>query len=87
MGSSISSDEEYYPIFPMGISYDYTLDRKKVTFGIITKKVTMGDEYTHSFMAFNTKLDPIIQFQMHGIEQTKLFEYDALNYFLYHPYF
>lgn len=80
MGSSISSDEEYYPVFPMGISYDYTLDKKKVTFGIITKKVTMGDEYTHSFMSFNTKLDPIIQFQMHGIEQTKLFEYDALKY-------
>lgn len=80
MGSSISSDEEYFPVFPMGISYDYNLDRKKTTFGAITNVVTNGDEYTHSFMSFNTKLDPIIQFQINGIEKTKLFEYDALNY-------
>lgn len=72
-------DEEYYPIFPMGISYDFD-DPKASKFGKRIQTLTRGDAYTHSLLAFDTDLEHIIQFQMKGIERGNIKTYDAVRH-------
>lgn len=72
-------DEEYYPIFPIGISYDFD-DPEASKFGKRIETLTNGDAYTHSLLAFDTDLEHIIQFQMKGIERGNIKTYDAVRH-------
>ena len=69
---------KYYPIFVLGISYNY-----KDPFDKFGKKIhvfTHGDEYTHGLMAFDEDLSSIVQFQMHGIERVDIKTYEAVKH-------
>ena len=62
----------------MGISYDYSDPFDK--FGKNIHKITRGDEYTHALLSFDTDLEHIIQFQMHGIERGNINTYEAVKH-------
>ena len=66
---------KYYPLFIIGISYDYN-DK----FGKIIHAVTNGDEYTHGLLAFDSDLEHIVQFQMNGIERGNINTYEAVKH-------
>lgn len=73
-------DEEYYPVFPISISYDYNYDDKSmVSTGHNLHKITNGDEYTHSIISFDPSLTQIYHFQTHGIEVTSIYDYKSVR--------
>lgn len=72
------SKEEYYPIFPMSVSYNYG---PLYTFmAPIIHKVTNGDEYTHTFMSFDPEFKTIMTFGGKGLEYMTVEDYEAFKY-------
>lgn len=72
------SKEEYYPIFPMSVSYNYG---PLYTFmAPIIHTVTNGDNYTHTFMSFDPEFKTIMTFGGKGLEYMTVEDYEAFKY-------
>lgn len=76
--SDDKKNDEYFPIFPMSVSYNFG---PAYTFmAPIINKVTNGDEYTHSFMSFDPDFRTIMTFGGKGLEYMTVEDYQAFQY-------
>lgn len=79
-------DEEFYPVFALGISFDKEIledmdddSKRMIKMGNLLHNVTRGDTYTHALLSFDPTLSKIYHFTSEGVLIDNINEYPVFN--------